>query len=70
MVSFHRRFATIYIGWGHKYNAHNYNPSGMPSVQDQYKIVSEIMEISDPTIKEEYQLIQLPLGDYLRYISF
>ncbi|XP_025991672.2 radial spoke head protein 6 homolog A [Solenopsis invicta] len=65
-----KRFATIYIGWGHKYNAYNYSPSDMPSVQDQYKIVSEIMEIRDPTVKEEYQLMQLSLGDYLKYISF
>lgn len=61
-VSFHRRFATIYIGWGHKYNAYNYSPSNMPSVQHQYKIGPEVMEIRDPTVKEEeaYQLTRLP----------
>lgn len=76
MVSFRRRFATIYVGWGHKYNAYNYSPSNMPPVQDQYKIGPEIMEIRDPTVKEEeaYRLTRLPpilaLGDYLKYLSF
>ncbi|XP_011878263.1 PREDICTED: radial spoke head protein 6 homolog A [Vollenhovia emeryi] len=57
-----KRFATVYIGWGHKYNAYNYSPSNMPPVQDQYKIGPEIMEIRDPTVKEEeaYQLTHLP----------
>ncbi|KYN21616.1 Radial spoke head protein 4 like protein A [Trachymyrmex cornetzi] len=57
-----KRFATMYIGWGHKYNAYNYNPSHMPPVQDQYKIGPEIMEICDPTVKEEeaFQLMRLP----------
>jgi len=69
MVSFHRCFATVYIGWGHKYNAYNYSPSNMPPVQDQYKIGPEIMEIRDSTVKEEeaYQLMHLsptlPIGD-------
>jgi len=63
VMSFHRHFATMYIGWGHKYNAYNYNPSHMPPVQDQYKIGPEIMEISDPTVKEEqaFQLMRLAL---------
>jgi len=61
MVSFHRCFATVYIGWGHKYNAYNYSPSDMPPVQDQYKIGPEIIEIRDPIVKEEeaYQLMHL-----------
>lgn len=34
----------------------------MPSVQHQYKIGPEVMEIRDPTVKEEeaYQLTRLP----------
>ncbi|XP_018318300.1 radial spoke head protein 6 homolog A [Mycetomoellerius zeteki] len=57
-----RRFATMYIGWGQKYNSYNYSPSHVPLVQDQYKIGPEIMEICDPTVKEEeaYQLMRLP----------
>ncbi|XP_036145932.1 radial spoke head protein 6 homolog A [Monomorium pharaonis] len=57
-----KRFATMYIGWGHKYNAYNYSPSNVPPVQDQYKMGSEIMEIRDPTVQEEeaYQLTHLP----------
>lgn len=53
MVSFRRRFANVYIGWGHKYNAYNYSPPNMPPVQDQYKIGPEVMEIRDPTVEEE-----------------
>lgn len=53
MVSFRRRFANVYIGWGHKYNAYNYSPPNMPPVQDQYKIGPEVMEIHDPTVEEE-----------------
>lgn len=52
-LSFRRRFANVYIGWGHKYNAYNYSPPSMPPIQDQYKIGPEIMEISDPTVEEE-----------------
>ncbi|XP_029661316.1 radial spoke head protein 6 homolog A [Formica exsecta] len=48
-----RRFANVYIGWGHKYNAYNYSPPNMPPIQDQYKIGPEIMEIRDPTVDEE-----------------
>ncbi|CAL1675127.1 unnamed protein product [Lasius platythorax] len=48
-----KRFANVYIGWGHKYNAYNYSPPNMPSVQNQYKIGPEIMEIRDPTVDEE-----------------
>lgn len=72
MVSFSRRFANMYIGWGHKYNAYNYSPSDMPPVQDQYKIGPEIMEIRDPTVKEEgYQLPPtLSTGDYFKKTSF
>jgi len=65
-MSFRRRFANVYIGWGHKYNAYNYSPPDMPPVQDQYKIGPEIMEIRDPTVDEEglYQVARLsPTGD-------
>ncbi|KAI4481115.1 hypothetical protein M0804_009741 [Polistes exclamans] len=57
-----RRFANVYIGWGHKYTAYNYNPPSMPPVQDQYKIGPEIMEIRDPTFEEEeaYRIAHLP----------
>ncbi|XP_070156847.1 radial spoke head protein 6 homolog A [Polyergus mexicanus] len=48
-----RRFANVYIGWGHKYNAYNYSPPNMPPIEDQYKIGPEIMEIRDPTVDEE-----------------
>ncbi|XP_072747686.1 radial spoke head protein 4 homolog A [Anoplolepis gracilipes] len=57
-----KRFANVYIGWGHKYNAYNYSPSNMPPVQDQYKIGPEIMEIRDPTVDEEeaYRMARFP----------
>ncbi|KAK2580599.1 hypothetical protein KPH14_007718 [Odynerus spinipes] len=57
-----RRFANVYIGWGHKYTAYNYSPPSMPPVQDQYKIGPEIMEITDPTFEEEeaYRIAHLP----------
>ncbi|XP_033339714.2 radial spoke head protein 4a [Megalopta genalis] len=57
-----RRFANVYVGWGHKYNAYNYSPPSMPPVQDQYKIGPEIMEIQDPTYDQEeaYRIAHLP----------
>ncbi|KAL2711444.1 radial spoke head protein 6 A [Vespula squamosa] len=57
-----KRFANVYIGWGHKYTAYNYNPPSMPPVQDQYKIGPEVMEIRDPTFEEEeaYRIAHLP----------
>ncbi|KZC06536.1 Radial spoke head protein 4 like protein A [Dufourea novaeangliae] len=57
-----RRFANVYIGWGHKYNAYNYSPPSMPPVQDEYKIGPEIMEIQDPTFEQEeaYRIAHLP----------
>ncbi|XP_076665778.1 radial spoke head protein 4a [Andrena cerasifolii] len=57
-----KRSANVYIGWGCKYMAHNYSPPPMPSVQDQYKIGPEIMEIRDPTFEQEeaYRISRLP----------
>ncbi|XP_076165791.1 radial spoke head protein 4a [Ptiloglossa arizonensis] len=57
-----RRFANLYIGWGHKYNAFNYSPPTMPPVQDQYKLGPEIMETQDPTFEQEeaYRIAHLP----------
>lgn len=72
---FCRRFANVYIGWSHKYNAYNYSPSNLPSIQDQYKIGPEIMEIHDPTIEEEeaYRKLIAPpapvMSNYYRNIS-
>lgn len=50
---FSRICATIYIGWGQKYNAHNHSPEGMPDIQQEYPIGPEIMEMTDPTFAEE-----------------
>ncbi|XP_017791939.1 PREDICTED: radial spoke head protein 6 homolog A [Habropoda laboriosa] len=57
-----RRFANVYIGWGHKYIAYNYTPPTMPPVEDQYKIGPEIMEIQDPTFEQEeaWRIAHLP----------
>lgn len=62
MMSLHRRFANVYIGWGHKYITYNYSPPSMPPVQDQYIIGPEIMEIQDPTFEQEeaYRISQMP----------
>ncbi|XP_020297326.1 radial spoke head protein 6 homolog A, partial [Pseudomyrmex gracilis] len=63
-----KRFANVYIGWGHKHYAYNYNPSQMPPVQDQYSIGPEVMEINDPTVEEEkaYQMTRsLPTKEIL-----
>ena len=61
-MSLHRRFANVYIGWGHKYITYNYSPPSMPPVQDQYIIGPEIMEIQDPTFEQEeaYRISQMP----------
>ena len=61
-MSLHRRFANVYIGWGHKYITYNYSPPSMPPVQDQYIIGPEIMEIQDPTFEQEeaYRISQIP----------
>ncbi|CAL7949975.1 unnamed protein product [Xylocopa violacea] len=57
-----KRFANVYIGWGHKYLAFNYSPPAMPPVQDQYKIGPEILEIQDPTFEQEeaWRIAHLP----------
>jgi len=49
-------FENIYIGWGHKYSAENYNPPPVPSVQTEYPIGPELMEQLDPTPEEEAAL--------------
>ncbi|XP_011496559.1 PREDICTED: radial spoke head protein 6 homolog A [Ceratosolen solmsi marchali] len=48
-----KKFANLYIGWGYKHNAYNYNPPAMPEIQDQYVIDSELVEIQDPSFEEE-----------------
>ncbi|XP_046605104.1 radial spoke head protein 6 homolog A [Neodiprion virginianus] len=57
-----KRFANLYIGWGHKFTVYNYTPPSMPLVQDQYKIGPEVMEVQDPTfeMEEEWRIAHLP----------
>ncbi|OXU18503.1 hypothetical protein TSAR_012053, partial [Trichomalopsis sarcophagae] len=58
-----RKFANLYIGWGHKHHAYNYSPPAMPAIQEQYEpIGSEITEIQEPSFDEEeaYRLAHLP----------
>ncbi|KAG7202738.1 hypothetical protein KM043_009912 [Ampulex compressa] len=57
-----KRFANLYIGWGHKYTVYNYSPPSMPAVQDQYGIGPEVMETKDPTFEEEeaHRIAHLP----------
>ncbi|CAK9808035.1 Radial spoke head protein 4 homolog A [Anthophora plagiata] len=63
-----RRYANVYIGWGHKYIAYNYTPPVMPPVEDQYIIGPEIMEIQDPTFEqeEEWRIAHLPPPPFMR----
>ncbi|XP_046996788.1 radial spoke head protein 4 homolog A [Schistocerca americana] len=48
-----RKSDNIYLGWGHKYVAHNYSPPGMESIQTEYPLGPEIMEIEDPSVEQE-----------------
>lgn len=44
-----------FIGFGHKYMAHNFSPVPLPPVQQDYPLGPEIMEMTDPTGAEEEQ---------------
>ncbi|XP_046402776.1 radial spoke head protein 6 homolog A [Ischnura elegans] len=48
-----QKFENIYMGWGHKYSAFSYSPTPMPTIQSEYKVGPECMEVPDPTIAEE-----------------
>ncbi|CAH0550690.1 unnamed protein product [Brassicogethes aeneus] len=52
----------IYLGFGLKYLEHNFSPTPLPPVQQDYPIGPEIMEIMDPTgaQEEEWRIAHLP----------
>ncbi|KAF5283948.1 hypothetical protein FQA39_LY17189 [Lamprigera yunnana] len=52
-----KMFENIYIGYGHKYMAHNFTPTPLSYVQQDYALGPEIMEMTDPTGAEEQQWI-------------
>lgn len=43
----------MFVGYGLKYFSQNFSPYPLPSVQQDYPIGPEIMEITDPTGAEE-----------------
>lgn len=51
-----RHFDNIYIGWGHKYLAENYNPVIHLAVQEEFPTGPEVCEVDDPTPDQEAQL--------------
>ncbi|XP_018322478.1 radial spoke head protein 6 homolog A [Agrilus planipennis] len=55
-------FQNIYIGYGHKYIAHNFSPTPLPPVEQDYPLGPEIMEMTDPTgaEEEEWRIAHLP----------
>ncbi|XP_008205900.1 radial spoke head protein 6 homolog A isoform X1 [Nasonia vitripennis] len=61
--SANKKFANLYIGWGHKHHAYNYSPPAMPAMQEQHEPIGlEITEIQEPSFEEEeaYRLAHLP----------
>ncbi|XP_030763853.1 LOW QUALITY PROTEIN: radial spoke head protein 6 homolog A-like [Sitophilus oryzae] len=50
-----KTFHNIYIGNGLKYMQHNFSPSPLPTVQQEYPVGPEILEVMDPTGAEEEQ---------------
>lgn len=46
----------MYIGWGHKYSAENFNPALPEKIMDEYPSGPEITEQEDPTPEEENAL--------------
>ena len=53
---FYRKFENVYIGWGHKYSAENFNPTPVPPIMEEFPSGPEITEIEDPTPEEEAAL--------------
>ncbi|XP_006142152.1 LOW QUALITY PROTEIN: radial spoke head protein 6 homolog A [Tupaia chinensis] len=51
-----KKYENIYIGWGHKYSAENFNPALPAPVQQEYPSGPEILEMSDPSVEEEQAL--------------
>jgi radial spoke head protein 4A len=51
-----KKFENVYIGWGHKYSADNFNPSLPETIMDEYPSGPEITEQEDPTPEEENAL--------------
>lgn len=43
----------LYVGWGQKFVCRNVSPIAIPSIQSEYVIGPEIMEVTDPTVEEE-----------------
>nr|XP_044990121.1 radial spoke head protein 6 homolog A-like [Jaculus jaculus] len=51
-----RKFENLYIGWGHKDNQENFNPTLPGPVQQEYTEGPEVREMDDPTVEEEQAL--------------
>jgi len=51
-----KKFENVYIGWGHKYSAENFNPTPVPPIMEEFPSGPEITEIEDPTPEEEAAL--------------
>ena len=56
IISFHRKFENIYVGWGHKYDANNYTPPPPAPTMEEYPVVPEVCEVDDSTVEEERAL--------------
>lgn len=55
-------FENVYLGYGLKYNSHNFSPLPLPPVQQEYPLGPEIMEMTDPSGAEEeaWRIAHLP----------
>lgn len=55
-------FENVYLGHGLKYNSHNFSPTPLPKVQQEYQLGPEIMEIMDPSGADEeaWRIAHLP----------
>lgn len=55
-------FDNVYLGYGLKYNSHNFSPVPLPPVQQEYHTGPEIMEMMDPSGADEeaWRIAHLP----------
>ena len=51
--AFEKKFENIYIGYGLKYGADNFNPQMPPALQEEYPSGPDITEADDPTVEQE-----------------
>ena len=52
-TSLHRNVDNIYIGYGHKFSCSSYTPAPLPTLEIEYTMAPDMLEVIDPSVEDE-----------------